>query len=107
MAFLPVPPYLVFALLFLAGGIISGNNGIIALGAPLAFAAMDGGIPLMVLLMCMAHAASQISPTHVCLVVASDYYHISMGELIRKSVPFALLFSVLMIGYYQILLMIF
>ncbi len=107
LAFLPVPPYLVFALLFLAGGIISGNNGIIALGAPLAFAAMDGGIPLMVLLMCMAHAASQISPTHVCLVVASDYYHISMGELIRKSVPFALLFSVLMIGYYQILLMIF
>lgn len=102
---LPIPAYLIFALLFFVGGIISGTNGIIALGTPLAFAAIPGGTPLMVLLMCMCHAASQISPTHVCLVVASDYFHITLGELIRKTLPVALLFCVLMIGYYQILLL--
>lgn len=104
LSVLPVPMYMVFALLFFLGGIISGASGIIALGTPLAFAAMDGGMPLMVLLMCMSHAASQVSPVHVCLVVAADYYGVSMGELIRKSIVPSLLFALLMLGYYQILL---
>lgn len=104
LSVLPVPMYLIFALLFFLGGIISGASGIIALGTPLAFAAMDGGMPLMVLLMCMSHAASQVSPVHVCLVVAADYYKVSLGELIRKSIVPSLLFCVMMLGYYQILL---
>ena len=102
---LPIPMYLVFVLLFFLGGMISGASGIIALGTPLAFAAMDGGMPLMVLLMCISHAASQVSPVHVCLVVAADYYHVSMGALIRKTLPVALLFCLMMIGYYNILLL--
>ena len=100
-----IPVNLVFVLLFFLGGMISGASGIIALGTPLAFAAMDGGMPLMVLLMCISHAASQVSPVHVCLVVAADYYHVSMGALIRKTLPVALLFCLLMIGYYNILLL--
>ena len=99
-----IPVNLVFVLLFFFGGMISGASGIIALGTPLAFAAMDGGMPLMVLLMCISHAASQVSPVHVCLVVAADYYQVSMGALIRKTLPAALLFCLLMIGYYNILL---
>ena len=102
---LPIPGYLIFCLLFFVGGVISGTNGIIALGTPLAFAAIDGGMPLMVLLMCMCHAASQVSPTHVCLVVASDYFHITLGALIRKTIPLALVFCILMIGYYSLLLL--
>ena len=102
---LPVPGYLVFALMFFLGGIISGNTGIIALGAPLAFSALGGGVALTVLLMCMCHAASQVSPTHVCLVVAAEYYHISLGALIRKTLPRALLFCALMIGYYNLMLL--
>lgn len=103
LSVLPIPGYIVFSLLFFLGGIISGTNGIIALGTPLAFAALDGGMPLMVLLMCMSHAASQISPTHVCLVVAADYYNITLGELVRKTLPWALLFCLLILGYYNIL----
>lgn len=41
----------------------------------------------MVYLMCVAHAASQISPTHVCLVVASDYFHVTLGDLVKKTLP--------------------
>jgi len=105
---LAIPGWLVFALLFFLGGIISGTSGIIALGAPLAFAALpDGGIPLMVLLMCMSHAASQISPTHVCLVVVSEYYDITVGEQIRKTLPWALIFCVLMLGYYLLMTAVF
>lgn len=106
LSVLPIPTYLVFALMFFLGGIISGSTGIIALGAPIAFAAMEGGMPLMVLLMCMAHAASQVSPVHVCLVVAAEYYNVSMGELIRKTLPKALAFCAIAIVYYNLLLLI-
>ena len=105
LSVLPIPMYLIFALLFFFGAIISGSSGIIAMGTPMAFAALDGGMPLMVLLMCMCHAAMQFSPTHVCLSIAADYYHISLGELIRKTFPRAVIFAVLMIGYYHLLLL--
>ena len=75
LAKLPIPSYLVFGIVFFLATVISASTAAIAMGAPLAFAAMPaGGAPLMVYLMCMVHAASQISPTHICLVVASDYY---------------------------------
>lgn len=105
LSVLPIPTYLIFALLFFLGGIISGSTGIIALGAPIAFAAMEGGMPLMVLLMCMAHAASQISPVHICLVVAAEYYKVSLGELIRKTLPKTLAFCVVSIVYYNLLML--
>ena len=72
-------------------------------GRIVAISTLDGGIPLMVLLMCMCHAASLISPVHVCLVVASDYFKITMGQLIRKTIPASLVFALLMIGYYLLL----
>lgn len=105
LSILPIPSYLIFALMFFLGGIISGSSGIIALGAPIAFATMQASVPLMVLLMCMAHAASMVSPVHVCLVVAAEYYNVSMGDLIRKSLPKALMFVVFAIAYYNVLLL--
>ena len=105
LAKLPVPSDLVFALLFFVGGIISGMNAIIALGTPLAFAALDGGAPLMVLLMCMCHAASQLSPTHVCVVVAAGHFGIPLSRLIRRVLPVALVFCALMVGYYNVLML--
>lgn len=104
LAGLPIPTYLIFALLFFFGCIITGSNGIIALGAPIAFAAIPGaGLPLMVLLMSMTHTAMQISPTHVCLVVASEYYSVTLGDMVRKTVPVIVVFCMLMLGYYHIL----
>ncbi len=101
----PIPIFVVFSLLFFFGGIVSGTSGIIALGTTMAFSAIPGaGMPLMVLLMSMCHAASQISPTHVCLAVVTEYFGITMGDLVRKTLPVALVFMVIMIGYYQFLL---
>ena len=100
---LPIPPFLTFAILFFLGGIISGAQGIIALGTPLAMASLQGGIPTLVLLMGMAHAASQVSPTHVCLVVASDYYHVTLGQLVKKTLPNSMLFCTFILAYYLLL----
>ncbi|WP_052085812.1 DUF401 family protein [Clostridium sp. HMP27] len=106
MATLPLQTYLVFALMFFVATAISGTTGAIAMGTPLAFAAIPGGMPLMVYLMCICHAASQVSPTHICLVIAADYFNVTLGELIRKTLPMSLLFCILMTIYYNILLII-
>ena len=74
-----------------------------AMGTPLAFAAIPGGAPLMEYLMCMAHAASQISPTHVCLVVAADYFHVTLGDIVKKTLPVSIAFCVLMTLYYNVI----
>lgn len=64
---LPVPGFLVFAMIFFFGTIVSGSQAIIVLCIPLAFAAEPhAGIALFLLLMGMTYAAMQISPTHVC-----------------------------------------
>lgn len=100
---LPIPTYMIFVLLFLMGGIISGASGIIALGTPIAFATLQSGMPFMVLLMCVCHAASQLSPTHICLSVASDYFHVSLSDLIKETIPKSLCFIAFAIIYYQFL----
>lgn len=105
LAKLPLPTYLIFGLLFFLATIISGSTAAIAMGTPLAFAAIPGGAPLMIYLMCMAHAASQLSPTHVCLVVATDYFHITLGELVRKTIPISIAFCILVTLYYNLLLL--
>ena len=53
LAKLPLPTYLIFGLLFFLATIISGSTAAIAMGTPLAFAAIPGGAPLMIYLMCM------------------------------------------------------
>ena len=103
MATLPIPTFMVFAILFFVGGIISGSQGIIALGTPIAVMTLGNSIPFLVLLMGIAHAAAQLSPTHICIVVASEYYHVSFGEIVKKTVPNSLLFCCFIICYYLLL----
>ena len=97
---LPVPLPLVFALIFFFGTIISGSNAIIPLCMPMAMAAMpEGGVPLLVLLMSSAYAAMQISPTHVCLFVAAEYFKVNIGELVKRNIPMILLFFAVTLVY--------
>ena len=54
-AVLPVPTVVIFSLVFLVGTIVAGAQAIIALGMPLAFAAMpDGGVALRVMFLFLA-----------------------------------------------------
>ncbi len=99
---LPLPTYLVFAILFLVIAFISGSSGAIAVAAPLAFAAMPVSTPLVVYLMCITHAASQMSITHTCVMVAAEYFEITLGQLIRKTIPYSLTFCLLATIYYNI-----
>lgn len=102
LASFPLPDWMFFALLFFLGGIVTGASGIVALGAPLAFAS-GPDMPLVVLLLCMAHAASQVSPTHICLVVASEFFKVNLGDVIFRSLPMAGMFAAVSVGWYLLL----
>ena len=59
----------------------------------------DGGVALLVLLMSMAYAAMQVSPTHVCLFIASECFKVNIGALVRRNIPMILVFSAAAVGY--------
>ena len=106
MAALPLPAWLIFAILLFLATLVGGQNSAIALGAPLACAVLPGGVPLAVFLTGITHAACQVSPVHVCLTVAAESFHISLGQLIRKTLPAALIFCAFTAVYYHLLLMV-
>ena len=48
-------------------------------------------------------AASQMTPTHVCLAVVTEYFGISLGALLKKTLPVMLTYCVILVGYYLLL----
>ena len=104
---LPLPMPIIFALIFLAGTIVAGSNGIIAMCIPMAFATIpDGGAALMVLLMSSSYIAMQVSPTHVCLTLIAEYFHVSLGSMVKKTIPVMICFMAFLIPYYYLLTLI-
>jgi hypothetical protein len=85
---LPIPSAVIFAIIFFLTPIVSGPQATIALALPMAYAAMpSGGLPLMILLMCMVYIAMQISPTHVCLAIVIERFNVSFMDLVKKTLP--------------------
>lgn len=101
---LPIPTFLVFALIFFFGSVVSGSTAIIAICTTMAFTAIPGsGMPLMVLLMSFSYAAMQISPTHVCLAVVVDYFKTDTSGIVKKTIPVISVFCVITVLYYLLL----
>lgn len=95
-----IPPILVFALLFFVGSLIMGSQAAVAVGIPLAFASIpNGGVGLLVLAVGMVFLASQISPTHVCLSIAAEYFQCSFWDLVKKMLPVVVAYMVLIVPY--------
>lgn len=102
---LPLPQFLIFALIFFFGTVISGSQAIAIIGIPLVFLSIpNAGLPMFILLMGMAFAANQITPTHVCLPITAEYFHISFGALVKKSIPVVTAFCAQLVGYYFLLM---
>ena len=100
----PLPLSLSFALLFFCGTLIAGSQAMIALCMPMVLVAFPtGGLPIFVMVMGIAWAAMQISPTHVCAFVAAEYYKTTIVDLARKGIVPILLFSGICYLYYHLL----
>jgi len=93
---LPIPPVIIFMLIFFFGTLVAGSQGMIAIALPLAYATMpNGGLALMILIMCTTYIAMQVSPTHICLAIVVEYYGTSFIDLIKKTMPIILIFAVI------------
>ena len=100
----PLPPFVIFALVWFFGNWGGGGTAILWAVTPIAFAAIPGsGWPLMVLLNSMGYASLQVAPTHICYAVVADYFKISMGQIYRKGLPVILIFIAVCFAYYMIL----
>lgn len=101
---LPIPTFIIFAMIFFFGTIVAGSQAIIAICTVMAFVAIPGsGMPLMVLLMSFAYAAMQVSPTHICLFIIADYFQVPMMSLVKRAIPIIAIFCALTIPYYLLL----
>lgn len=101
---LPVPVWLTFAMIFLFATIVGGLQTSIGLFMVLALESVpEAGLPLFVLLMSFGHLGSQLSPTHVCLTISCEYFHVALGDLMKRAVLPAAVCSVFFIAYYLLL----
>jgi len=105
---LPIPLYMVYALVIFVGGLTGLSNVIMAVMFPVVFSTIPGaGIPLLLLLMGFSHSAAQISPTHICLEVAVGYFKSDYKTLVLKTLPVTIVYCVSAVLYYLILTAIF
>lgn len=101
---LPIHPAVIFSLIFVIGTLVAGSQAIIALALPLAFATIpNGGLALMILLMCMTYIAMQVSPTHICLAIVTEAFDISFIELVKKTFPVLVIFTAITALYSYLL----
>ncbi|WP_278575172.1 DUF401 family protein [Fusobacterium ulcerans] len=103
---LPIHPAIIFSLIFVIGTLVAGSQAIISLALPLAFATIpDGGLALMILLMCMTYIAMQVSPTHICLAIVTEAFDVSFIELVKKTFPILIIFTAITAVYSYLLFM--
>lgn len=104
---LPLPLIIVFIILFYVCTIISGSTAAVAMCMPLAFIAIpDVGLPLLVTLMIVTFAGSQLSPSHICLFIIAEHFKISFWQLLKKVLPLSLLVVGFAVIYYYVLILI-
>ena len=102
---LPIPNFLIWALIFAIGTLVGGSTTIYVLCIPMAIASVNGGsfYALFLLVMSISYIVMQINPTHICLPLCAEDYKIPLVSLIVKAIPLVAVATVLCFGYYFLL----
>ncbi len=97
----PIPSFLIFVLIFLFGTLVAGTTATVVLCLPLAMATVpNAGLPLVVLLMSISYVAMQVSPTHICLTITAEYFNVKLNDIIKRTIPIIVSFTIISILYY-------
>ena len=93
---LPIPAFLVLVILYAFGTLVAGSSAAAAAFIPLAYTMIpDGG------------ASSQLSPTHICTAIISDYFGVTFFATVKKLLPLFLLIVLIACSYYMLLTAVF
>ena len=105
---LPIPAFLVLVILYAFGTLVAGSSAAAAAFIPLAYTMIpDGSAFLLALLMNVSFASSQLSPTHICMAIISDYFGVTFFATVKKLLPLFLLTVLIACGYYMLLTAVF
>ena len=105
---LPIPAFLVLVILYAFGTLVAGSSAAAAAFIPLAYTMIpNGGAFLLALLMNVSFASSQLSPTHICTAIISDYFGVTFFATVKKLLPLFLLTVLIACGYYMLLTAVF
>ena len=103
-----VPTFTVLVILYAFGTLVAGSSAAAAAFIPLAYTMIpDGGAFLLALLMNVSFASSQLSPTHICTAIISDYFGVTFFATVKKLLPLFLLTVLIACGYYMLLTAVF
>ena len=101
---LPLPSFIIYMLIVFFGAIISGQQAINVVVFPIVFmAGSRQDLPLFLLLMASGYCAMQVSPTHICLAYVTEYFKVSFGGVVKKTIPVIMPILVLACLYYLLL----
>ena len=100
--------FLVLVILYAFGTLVAGSSAAAAAFIPLAYTMIpDGGAFLLALLMNVSFASSQLSPTHICTAIISDYFGVTFFTTVKKLLPLFLLTVLIACSYYMLLTAVF
>ncbi|MBQ6537131.1 MAG: DUF401 family protein [Firmicutes bacterium] len=90
---LPVPPAIVFSLMTLFIGLITGITfSATAITMPLMMSALPSyGIAQVALIHLSAYVACQLTPTHLCISISSEYFKANLQKMILGYLPLYLI----------------
>ncbi|MBR2829290.1 MAG: DUF401 family protein [Solobacterium sp.] len=102
---LPIPMWLVFALLFFIGPLIGGSQAIYVLCIPMIMETWPTGsiLSIFVLCMSMSYIIMQVAPTHICLTLCAEDYKITLADLIPRVAPMVVVATFFTFGYFFVL----
>ena len=105
-AMLPIPMFLIYALIFTVAPLVGGTMAVYMLCIPMMINT-TGGVgffPLFLLCMTMQYVIMQVCPTHICLTLCAEDYKIPLGSMIAKTIPLVVVATCLAFGYYFLLM---
>ena len=100
---LPVPEFLIFALIAFLLAFLTGQTGsYIGIAFPIVMAASKGqvSLPLAVLVFMAGSAGTMLSPMHLCLSLTVDYFKTDLNKVLRMLIiPESILVGTAILSY--------
>ncbi len=83
----PVPLFLIYGFVMFAGSIVSNFTAMIPAVFPLIVSGSASSGALIIYLASLGHLASQLCPTHICISLCAEQFHISINDIFRRTIP--------------------
>jgi len=97
---LPIPTFLVFALIFFFGSVFCNFTTMIPVILPVAMEILPSPLAAVIMLASVGHMASQICPTHVCILLCADYFKVKLDEVIKRTLPVLGIMAIVVVAVY-------